>query len=391
MAYSRKRRVRSSRLKRTGRRMRGASAFYPAGAAFPNLKRRTRFTGTFRKGRNAQTVGIKRRSRGGSNTITKKRKTIGDPAGYLQWTRHEFQRKLGNWTQRKDNWKDRASVQYIWRNLARLDGQGAMYMSHWNDANQIAWPCYIWELNQLPGQTTHAACLAPSRVVTGVRWDNQNGYDNAGVLNPYWQQFKGDAPVGTTSRFLFKWASAQFDLWGAKANPAEYTVSLIQFKDDDVVPVQFPAVQTDVSVVNFWDRKMKRLTYNPIATDPLPYSSNRIKTIWSQKFMINPTSTTENDADPHCKTIKCFWRFNRRTDFNWKSTDSTLTTLLSVETVKFDNITSSEHSVQVAPRARIYVMIEATKFFENSSYAVQNSTNTPSINAQLRTCFDMSE
>lgn len=375
MAIRRRRvqRKRTSR-RRTGRRIRGVSAYGFSGA-YPTLPA----IGA-RRGRRLP-VG-KKRKYGGSYTSTKRQKTIKDKGGYNQWCKYLFKRKFGRLTQRKQNYKDDANIQMIWRRTAALSGNGAILMSYWRDATQVALPFYIWELNQYPGQSTAVTCMQPRFTTAGLSWDVANGVDNAGNVNSYWQYAKADSAPGGP-RFIMRWVNAKLDLWGAKAQPTVYTVGLVQFNDDDMVPVANGL--TTPAITEYWREFFNPLIYNPSASNASVFNKPPMKFMWRKQVEIDPTSSTETDADPHCKSLNLWFSMNRRCNFAWKRTVGAQPAVADVGTSKWDNFTSTEVSQQVDPRARVYLVVYCNKFYQSdTTYAMQTSQNTPSISANIR-------
>lgn len=358
--------------RRSGRRLRGVSAvgFKSAYPTMPPI-------GAFRGRR----IPVSRKRKFGGATATRKRqRTIEDTGGYTQWKKYLFKKTFGKLTQAKHNYKDTANIQMIWRRTGALSGNGALYMSHWKDASTLNVPMYIWELNQYPGQTTAPACYLPVFGASGLTWSTQAGYQNDGVTaNAFWQYAKADSAPGGP-RFVMRWVNAKLDLWGAKAQPTIYTVQLVQFKDEDIVP----GVAATAAITEYWREFFVPLIYNPSAKNAGLYNKSPIKVMWSQQICIDPTDDNETDKDPHCKSLNLWFKMNRRCNFAWKRTVGAVPAIADVATGKWDNFTATEVSPQVDPRARVYLMVFCNKFVQDTSYATQTATNTPSINASIR-------
>lgn len=362
--------------RRTGRRLRGVTAVGMRGA-YPTLPA----IGS-RRGRRIPILG-KRKASFASRGVSKRRRNVTDSGGYTQWKKYMFKKTLGRLTQKKQNFKDSANIQMMWRRCNALATNGALFMNGYKDTtlNVTGLPMYLWELNQYPGQTTVPACWIPTFTNSGLVWNTQLGKQNDGSTDvAYWQYGKADSAPGGP-RFIMRYVNAKLDLWGAKAQPTIFKIKLMQFKDDDLCPF---AGATTAANSEFWREFFNPLLFNPSATNPDIFNKLPFRVLWSKEVQIDPTSSTETDADPHCKSLNLWFNTNRRCNFAWKRTVGTVPTLADVGTAKWDSFVPTEINAQVDPRARLYLMVYCNKFVPESTSAAQTNSTTASINANIR-------
>lgn len=392
MAYRRRNRLRRRYArpirKRGGRRGRGLKSMQLAGlgprrpATLPGYAGRAASFGRMRNaGRIARRQFLRRRN-------------IGDPGGYTQWTQRKFSKTLGRMTQRKINNMGLQRHIYFWRNMGRLSGQGNLFMNHFGTTT-LGLPMYLVELNSVNNVvdnggtvSTFAPVWIPSRDdTTGYTWNKQNGYKADNTSDDRWQTERTPGSGATIqyphSHSLLKWVEARMDLWGCKSQPTKFVIELCQL-DEDIQPSS--VANADPAYVDYWDSEFKPYIWNPSVTQ-IGYGVRRYKRVLdSRTVTINPTSTTETDADPHCKSLRFFWKLNRQCRYNWKDSITGFKTGAQTETNAVP-VALGENQTQVDPKARLYLLIKAANWSAPAAnYAAQTSDKTPSLNLQIRTC-----
>lgn len=335
-----------------------------------------------------------RRSRGGARV---KSKRIKDVSSYQQWESYRAKRRFGKLTQRKINHLSMESTTFFWRSLGNLDlGLGTLLFNNYYTAGSAAGvPMYIFELNSCIN-TRNAQVHSPSPMYIptrteagGYTWNSQNGQAADGSNSTVWHIER--APDSSTSFSTFpggasilEWADIRLDLFGCKAQPTKFIIELCQLSEDVVPSV---GTNTDLNHVRFWDQQIRSFISNPNLSQ-IGYGFAKEKRVLDRRVVdIDPTSTTESDQDPHIKTLKLFYKLNRRCKYNWKdyiagvseNPSNTQLPTVWIPTAIDDN------NVQVHPRARMFMLIRAVKFVRNATYVAQTNTDTPSMNIQVRT------
>lgn len=392
--------VRRKGIRRTGRRLHGGALGvvpYATGAAnFGVHKRRGDPLGQLLPRTNLRTMQKGYQRVRGRTAV--RRKFSRDQGGYTQWIEQKFRKTLGKCTQRKLNLMGFHRLIYSWRSVARLEGNGNLLFNHFYTAPSCFMPLFMVEVNKVRNVVGGATIEAPPvwtcqrHDTNGYVWSFQAGVDNTGASNANWITERNTG-VNNADQFvhdhsLLKWFEARLDLWGCKKAPTKFVIELIQL-DEDVQP-NTNATNSDGAYVDFWDSEFKPYVFNP-SVNTIQYGVKRMKRVLDSKVVyINPTSSTESDVDPHCKTVRMFYNLNRQTRYDWKDQ---VTTILADPTMESNAFNQAIDAVQtqVAPKARLYFMIKAAKFHQDISYAAQTSDYTPSINMQFRVAHYISK
>lgn len=132
-------------------------------------------------------VAGRKRQRGprswGEFVFGKRRRTVKDSAGYIQWGNHKYSKNLGRLTLRKLVKANTTIVDYIWKRVGRLDLGGQLFANNWYDSTTTpdeAWrPIYLVDLTAKQGSaggpvftlkrklgTTPSMCLSLFRALT---------------------------------------------------------------------------------------------------------------------------------------------------------------------------------------------------------------------------------
>lgn len=394
MALKRRRVQRKRRLTRRGRRTHGVSVGIRG--AYPTLPP-FGIVGT-RRGRRVG-VGLKRRNRGRSVTITKRRRVVKDPGGYQQWQRSAFSRKLGRLTQQKINRANTDIFDLMWKRVGRLDGGGQLFAGSWLDSTTI--PDEAWRPIFLVNLTSGIVANVVSDPVVQLRrklsaaspeyvFHAIQGQTPTGTLASPWNRVVNPSTTTTNQSLsdvsILKWSEIRADIWGAKDHPCEWEFTLCQI-DPDVLPAASSASLTSRQGVDFWDQVSTKLTFSPtnrqIANG---IQRNMIKVIDRKSFLLNPTSTTESDVDPHVRSVRLFYRMNRKCKFTWSNVSPIALTddVDPAQLPNYDPFMTGDSHATVEPKARVFLMITCKNWRAPvASYAGVTTQNTGSMNLSV--------
>lgn len=332
--------------------------------------------------------------RGTKVPFVKKRNDDDNSGGYIQWSSRQYKKTFGRLTQAKVNKLQMDRIIFVWRRLRNTDdGLGTLWINnYWTAGSAAALPIYIFELdsviNEQQGNIVSANPMwTLQRSDAGVySWVNVNGRSPVtDVDSPSWTTERAEAnatnsSIHPRSASLFRWADIRMDCWGMKNHPCKFVLELCQLKEEVV-----PGGSIDDNVGRFWDSQLRPFISNPNFSQP-GYGDRSLKKILDRKeFHMNPTSTTESDPDPHCRSVKLFYWFNRMCRYDWK--DAT-TVGERVTNANYPNFVSprvvSDNQLQTHPNARLFFMIRATKFVRSPTELSQTNADTPSISIQVR-------
>jgi len=195
-------------------------------------------------------------------------------------------------------------------------------------------------------------------------------------------------PAGSTANLpltktMFESAAIKLNCWGTQSKATTFTVSLVQFKDDELCPTHDTAVidlaASNVKRTDFFQSLIKKDTFNPIS-DTGGRFARSLKVIKQMKFTLEPNSTTDGDADPNVKTISWNVKFDRL--MNYAEATNVLTTAAdTLDQADYAVNTGTEFLGQVKKRSRIYLMVRSTNY---GSDAVESNVLTPSFDLSIR-------
>lgn len=395
MALRRRRRVQKRRLTRRGRRTHGVTALrsaYPTlnpfGIAKPRVGRRIG-------------VGAKRRGRYGPRTATKRRRVVRDSAGYIQWAQSKFTRKLGRLTLKKQLKALANEVDFVWKRTGRLDGGGSMFAGGWVDQTtnpDEAWrPIFLVDLTSgKVGTITHQPVVQLVRVLDAgfPRYDfrSVSGHTPTGGMSAYWNTAGsgGTADAMNTSldaRSILKWSEIRADIWGAKEHPCEWTFTLCQFDEKLLPDPDMGLSMSEREGIDWWDQFASKLQFTPSERKVANgLYGNRMKVLDRRSFVINPTSTTESDVDAHCRSIRLFYRLNRRCNFQWSNRVDPVFTADQdpAQTVQFAPSLNEDQKSTVHPKARVFMMVTCANWrAPPSGFEGMTTANTGSFNLSV--------
>lgn len=334
------------------------------------------------------------------------RRRVGDEGtgGYTQWSQRYQQATFGKLTPRKIDKLSTDTVVFRHQNIGPFNDYGKRFMYNATDGSgNLYYPLVLFELNSVNNYINGTQILmnpvhqmfqfaGPS---TNIGWNALLGQDNTAVNATPWQLEKSSHVSGTPSSYpmnmsIHKWSSLDLELWGQTTKPTVYTIYLCQLSED-VLPTTFYSggvgsyqSQSDQNAVEFWQSMVKRYTYSPLAKIDDGFGNKKIKIMKQYKVNIDPTATYENDPDPHVKTMKLFYRFNRKSNFEWKFSTAAGQSIANMNDADWQPELGQNQN-QVHPNARLFVMVRASNFTRSTLTDTTNAI-APSISWVMRSC-----
>lgn len=228
-----------------------------------------------------------------------------------------------------------------------------------------------------------------------ITWTNQISRWNDGTQTSDYYSRVASNKISAASNAILEWTNAKFLFRCPKARPGWIKISLVQFLDEDLMPL-FPARNVDIKNKHhgFWQNRAKALLFNPIAhelnTVARPGNTQGMKVIktWVRRF--NP-DTSDNLATYNGEQIRMdiFIRHNRYVN-SASSTTGAHTNVSYLDNDAYVSENTTEDTGQVEsyyyntaanPRARVFFLIEGTNF--DASEAV------PGSNIEKHITYDM--
>lgn len=210
---------------------------------------------------------------------------------------------------------DTAVTQF--QRLGQFTGDyGALPLSHtaYTSLQKRYLPLYLMDLTHLAdvGQgALHRAYMWTTGYGDGkIGWEVQSGTNKLGVSTnlPFYKYATPGYQVATYhDRLHYGLMKIKLNLYGQTNRPTKFTLQLVQFNSDDYTPVSDDGLSTQTQGANlignaFWQPQIKALVGNPIA-DQVKSRVKAMKVLRTATYEIGPTSSTENDQDPHCITV----------------------------------------------------------------------------------------
>lgn len=284
---------------------------------------------------------------------------------------------------------------YRYQGLKQFDNWGTYWMSQFNSAGVTTYlPMYIYDLTAIINS-------GPSGVVNSMpfgRFYLDNATGRVLFTNMFGQKQDGTSSMdlqlekaSSTSTILeypheksrLLWNSVNLTLWGAKQKAVKYTIQVVKL-DERLDPwkmhLHTAGSPDDHYTQSFYQGVSKPICYNPIAFIN-PGSTRGVKVLKTYTTTIQPTSTTENDADPHSKILKWFMRWDR--DLNYKQDSDMFVTRATLLDEPDFNELRSENDCYTTSKSKIYLFIKATNFMPHN---VEDSTLSGSFDLMVRSC-----
>ena len=185
------------------------------------------------------------------------------------------------------------------------------------------------------------------------------------------------------SKSFLKSLSIKMNCWGAKTKAAQYTIQLVKFLDDELVP-SHAGYAADILLqtkkrTDFYQNLIKSLTFNPIAQTGGSYKG-RMKVLKSETFTIQPNSTDDGDTDPNVRTVSMFVAMNRI--ISYQESAATLSTDVNTnDNASFAVNNEVQFKPQTRPKSRVYLMIRCSNYKLDTA---DSNTDTPSFDLMIR-------
>lgn len=344
----------------------------------------------------------KRTRRARSRTVTKTKRKDDDGTGpYQQWSQRYAQATFGRLKMAK--LINRETLTLYHQKFTRFNqGRGAEWLAQATDASNIVrtLPLVYWDLtstiNHVNGIISSPQPMYQLAKSTGagtdgnIAWRPVLGLDNTGASAAAWKIEKAEHSETNTNSFpgassVLQWASIELELWGQQQYHTKWTVELVQINDDVKPDPAVNVANTGGNYEMFWDNQIKSYAYSPLYSGSVHgFKGKKIKVMRRYNVDIDPTSTTETNADPHCKTFRLFFKFNRRCNYDWQIAGGNGQTIAEFDDI--DNpVNVQDNQTTVHPNARIYLMLRATDYNPKATLADRSVANTPSYSWKIRT------
>lgn len=175
--------------------------------------------------------------------------------------------------------------------------------------------CPLTRLIQRNGTNTFS--YAP---IAGRNADN--GADTFDWLDEYTPLHPSAVPVVRDKNF-YEWIDIRMNLYGASKVPTRIFVQLVQFMEEELVPLTFAKPNLDppepVSTIpddpeqyarwqNHHIQEIDKLVGNPIAIRGFQPRSKPYRVLFSRQFNFEPQMTTEEDKTPH--QVEFYFKYN---------------------------------------------------------------------------------
>lgn len=331
--------------------------------------------------------------------------------GYNQWSQQYSQATIGKLTNRKLKSMTTDTVVYVHQNISNFNDNGTRWLYNGTDAaGNLYYPLVLFELNScinyINGSLNYACpvhSMTQPAGTTNIGWNTYYSQEPDGTsVNGAWKTEKsshlqtgsGGQPHNNA---IHKWSSLDLELWGQKQKPTKFHICLCQFSEDVAPVMQNSAAPlwtygniTDPNAVEFWQSLIKQYSYNPLSKTLNGFSKKKFKIIKQAVINIDPTSSTENDVDPHVHTMKLFYKFNRKSNFQWKFANAAGFSISNMNDADYQQ-EDGENQVQVHPNAKMFIMVRATNYVRNGNIGVTTNDTTPSISWRLRTAYMLNQ
>lgn len=354
----------------------------------------------------ANLYNIGRAARGSSRKGFSKANKKDGNGGYNQWEQTYHQASFGKLTPAKIDKMSLDNVKFLFQKIGAFNDNGQQFLGNYNDNVSVTYqPLALFELNSINNYisgTLTPACPAYQMTVnntTGVvGWGVLSGQTNTGGNSSQWQVEKSSHTTSSSQTYpldnaIHQWSSLDLELWGQTQKPTKYSVMLCQFNEDVLPPDLVTGGQLvygdftgNSNASEFWQSLIKHYSYSPLAKMDDGFNKKKMKILRSYTINIDPTANYENDPDPHVKTMKLFFRFNRKCNFQWKFANSQPQSSTQMNLPNWQQ-EDGENQCRVHPNARLFVMIRASDFTRKTAPEALTNATTPSISYRLRSSY----
>lgn len=321
-----------------------------------------------------------------------------DGGGYNQFTSYKF---------RSGKKKTRRAVQsrlisaVMTRNKLRFSGInelsagiGFFPLSHNNQtADWDHLPVYCMNLSTLRNNPTYARPLwrlYKNKTTDQLGWTQWNGQLRSGGISTEWQLEDNESNIEVPHgrKAYLDWVRLKLNVWGKQQAPARISIQLVKLSHEELCPethtilrpggAATTAEMEDFDAQQYWASVVKPLINNPCSSI-VRRTKMRARVLKRWQLDINPTSTTESDADPHCKFLDIFHRVGRIYNFHAEP----------VSNADVDRLENSAFYGDVQNGYRPYpTRIESSLYLVIKSMQ-QDYVDSTSINSTVTATFDM--
>lgn len=274
---------------------------------------------------------------------------------------------------------------------------GSIWLHHGTfNTNETLTPCYFMCLNHTNNQSTLTAgpmyqlrftdtgaatfgfiqAQDPGGTLTQAKWivDYTSPSFNSGANDP-------------EIRYIMNaWYDIRLNCYGANAQPTEYDIMVVSFKDSYLDPLELPTSSQEVSDRHaLYQAFVQKYMTNPILPVKLPTKKYFVHA--RHRFLLQSTLNVENDQTPSNKIVKMFIRDGSLYDYAYHgdgftgatADDKLSTTQFTVQGASGPN----DYSDFPAPKARKWLVIRALNTTRIASGS-ETRADTPSFDIVVR-------
>lgn len=284
------------------------------------------------------------------------------------------------------------------------DANGAHYLENWfpGAPGPYYTPCHLYDVSSAPNNVDGSQVTAQCGYKLTFT-DPTNGANLVWVSHSNANQVlnSGHTETSTQSvpnnRSMLRGVAAKFMFYSAQTIPTRVRVSLIQINEDKYHPPKTASgthdnvgpwvaagtaysTVTDRSVVAMWQSAVHNYVKNPVCVGDGNSVRRQIKVLKSHSFILNPKETSDNTSATY-HAFNMYHKFSRRMTYNWADQDK-----VDMRNNDEQFIDAAVNKCSVAPRARLYIMVQADSKY--NSGAAQVTTGAPSYDITLRMYHD---
>lgn len=228
----------------------------------------------------------------------------------------------------------------------------------------------------------------PSGGTPRVVWDPQQGWKSDGVTaNSTWQvknQSIGFPAETVINHIHYGRVNIGLNLYGAKARPVKWRVSMVRFTDpvvcpyDDLYVTNTDKLEHDV----FWQSFIKHTTTNPLATETNSGLKSKMKILKQEVVNIDPAGSMDQDTSPQCMTLRMSYGIHKTVAMQ-RSEISEAAPLDVITREKYQPDTGGIVRGGPMVKDRVFCIIQAEHFTRLDINTVPTFTTTPSFDLNV--------
>lgn len=320
--------------------------------------------------------------------------------GYTQWETERKKTSLNKYRTTKLTralkmlQAQRERVIYRWNGVKNFDDNGYYWLSNKVNGTNRDLPLYTYDLTSVINFGSNVTL--PSQPLSQM-FQNINGdifFASRNNLGPDGNTTTAELGIEQSPNYLnnssfapfnrsyLRWASIKMNLWGCKNRSTKFTIQLVRYNDEDIVPTHISNATTKRTSV--FQNIIKSKAFNPISTSGAGLYKKDVKILKSETFIIQPTANYEVDTDPHVKTVNWFCRMDKL--INYIQNANKLTTPAdTADQADYVQNLGQQNDAYANPKARVYLVIMATNFGLD---VADTNADTPSFDLSVRTCHE---